>query len=403
MNSTKRSHPQPSILRSNLPPASPFPPAWAWFLDEVVPQWVKEHYSPKDSWKKKPFSLQDARFFSQGVEELSELFTEERPQGMPPYFQHPKYRSSYLLYFLPLQMAKFLTLFQQNENALAAALDHGMKTGHLRIADLGAGPGTASLAFLLWLLQNQWYPEKELPLIELYWSDINKDILKDGQALVDQIANSFPKTRGKISIQIEVVPWWKASSYLPHSLSLIFLGHILNESHKPRRESELNWSNLLKRADGGGVLMVEPATRKSSQTLSSLRDQFLESSWIENSSSSFWGPCLHSGACPLSQGRDWCHFSYPAQIPGQWFKFFSEALGSERHWVKLSYLWLSSSHYPAPQASPSLRRVISDPLSQGTQRSVLICEPNAPGRLSLHPKSHLSRGDCVQVHKTVSI
>src|ERR1700746_3744114 len=84
-----------------------FPAAWSWFFDEAVPAWVKTHYSPKESWKNKPFSREDAKFFFRGVDELSEIFTEERSRGIPDYFSHPKYRSAYLLYFLPLQAAKF--------------------------------------------------------------------------------------------------------------------------------------------------------------------------------------------------------------------------------------------------------------------------------------------------------
>src|SRR5689334_3916352 len=115
-----------------------FPPAWLWLVDEAIPTWVKKNYSPRDSWRDKPFSQEDAKFFFKGIEELSDLFTEERPKGMIPYFQHPKYRSSYLLYFLPLQAAKFLTLFQFYPAAIEATLDHGFKTGVIRIADLGA-------------------------------------------------------------------------------------------------------------------------------------------------------------------------------------------------------------------------------------------------------------------------
>src|SRR3954467_13416455 len=99
-----------------------FPPAWLWLVDEAIPTYVKKHYSPRESWKDKPFAKEDAHFFFRGIEELSELFTEERPRNIPAYFNHPKYRSSYLLYFLPLQAAKFLTLFQMHSKAIDAAI-----------------------------------------------------------------------------------------------------------------------------------------------------------------------------------------------------------------------------------------------------------------------------------------
>jgi len=166
-----------------------FPLAWPWFFDETLPAWVKNQYSPRDSWKDKPFSEADAQFFTKGILELSELFTDERPKSVPTYFNHPKFRSSYLLYFLPLQASKFTALFQMHGPALAAALAHAKETGVLRVADLGSGPGTASIALLLELLQKAAETQGfEIPPVEFDWFDTHRGILEDGRALVEQIA-----------------------------------------------------------------------------------------------------------------------------------------------------------------------------------------------------------------------
>jgi hypothetical protein len=319
-----------------------FPPAWLWLVDEAIPQWVKKHYSPQESWKDKPFSLDDAKFFFKGIEELSDLFTEERPKGMPAYFQHPKYRSAYLLYFLPLQAAKFLTLFETYPQAIEASLKFAKKEGVLRIADLGVGPGTASLSFLLVLLNQKLERGEELPPVELHWFDTQFGVMKDGQALVEQLANSFPKLRGKVQIFKNELPWWKAPSRLTSPMALTLIGHVLNESTAPQSEARVFWEKILNKAQGGGLLLAEPASRRPAQVLSSLRDDWIGSGLIEASPTRIWGPCLHAGACPVAQGRDWCHLSVPVQIPGRWFRGFSEALGSERQWLKYSYLWIAS-------------------------------------------------------------
>jgi len=385
-----------------------FPPAWPWFFDEAIPSYIKSHFSPRESWKTKPFDKEDARFFFKGIEELSDLFTEERPKGMPAYFQHPKYRSAYLLYFLPLQTAKFLALFQLHLKAFQAALDHGRKNQRLRVVDLGAGPGTASLSFLLTLLDPKFCPEKNLPPIEFHWFDTNETIMKDGKFLVEQLASHFPKLREKVQIHLHPSVWWKAPLEIPREIyreiSLTFMGHLLNESKAPQREAQIFWEKTIKHAQGGGILWVEPAARKPSQLLSTLRDGFFEAEFMEKSPTRIWGPCLHAGQCPLASGRDWCHFSYPAHIPGKWFKQFSEALGSERHWIKLSYLWLASSSYPAPLPDAKLRRVISDPLNQGQKQSVLICEPETPQHWVIPGRSPTSekcgRGDLINITYT---
>lgn len=380
------------------PGPSIFPPAWNDFIDEVIPSLVKKTYSPRDRWKDKPFSKEDAKFFFKGIEELSELFTDERPKGMPSYFQHSKFRSSYLLYFLPFQAAKFLTLFKLHPEAIRAALKHGSEKGTLRIMDMGAGPGTASLAFVLLLLSSEYRNLPLPPIIEFHWFDTNLTIMKDGMSILDLLLAQYPELQEKVRINTYEQPWWKAPFEIQEDASLVFMGHVLNENPAVLRQQVglPFWKKLFQKAQGGGVLMVEPAAKQSSQLLSQLRDEFIESNLVKNSPTQIWGPCLHAGKCPLAQGRDWCHFSVPTQIPGQWFKTFSLGLGSERQWVKYSYLWFASTAFPSPEPKEDLRRVISDPLqTANNQKTILLCEPTTPRRWPMPPHQNLYRGDLI--------
>lgn len=448
-----------SPSRTSAPPAGPnsvqFPPAWLWLVDEAIPTWVKDHYSPKESWKGKPFSELDAHFFFKGIEELSELFTEERPSQLPAYFRHPKFRSAYLLYFLPLQGSKFVTLLQLHRKAMEAALEHGKSQGVLRIADLGSGPGTASISFLLMLLTMKLAIGEELPPVELHWVDTDAKIMADGKAIAELLASHFPKLRGKVTIQTHVAPWWKAPKLIPGPTSLIFMGNVLNESYSkiprsmrqalelekeqesseaieldspevsqqelpedPEEESDTQTasprglsieaeaqlralSELTSRMSGGGLLLVEPAFKRPSQQLSTLRDFLFEKEILPREATSIWGPCLHAERCPLASGRDWCHFSVPVSIPGDWFKRFSKGLGSERQWVKFSYLWFAAPEHPAPKPSGHLRRVVSDPLQKTGIRNatVLICEPETPARHSFPAAQRVRRGDLIPLKK----
>lgn len=369
-----------------------FPAAWNKWIEEIIPAYTKETYSPKENWKKKPFSRDDAHFFFRGIDDLSDLFTEDRPAHLPNYFLHPKYRSAYLLYFLPFQAAKFISAFQLHRPAFEAALDHGKKTGSIKLADLGAGPGTATIAFLLWLLDQRL---KEFPKVEADWFDMNRSIMEDGKKIVDKLVEAYPQMKDKVEIRLHASLWAKAPKILPESLSLVLMGNVLNET-VISSQTQQTWLDLLEKSSGGGVLILEPAARRPSQLLSRLRDEFLEIGAMAPFSSSIWGPCLHAGRCPFAEGRDWCHFSVPARIPGQWFAEFSKGLGSERQWLKYSYLWIASRDYPAPEASRDLRRVISDPLDRGgptaTQETVLICEPETPRKIRV-PARRVHRGD----------
>jgi hypothetical protein len=387
-------------VKDPAPQGPAFPLAWGWFVDEAVPTWVKSTYSPRESWKDKPFSKDDLHFFSKGVLELSDLFTEERSRKIPDYFAHPKYRSSYLLYFLPLQAAKFITLFHLHSGAMQAMLAEARKSGTLRVSDLGAGPGTASIALLLWLLE----PAIEVNFkIELHWADLNQAIMEDGRALALKLASHFPKLRDRVSIETKTTPWWKLPSELPGPTQLSILGNVLNESPGgPLDFTKEKWGDLwhgvVARAEGGGLLMLEPAIRRAAQSLSKVRDNLLETELLARTGRSFWGPCLHAGSCPLGDGRDWCHFSVPARIPGQWFREFSETLGSERQWLKFSFLWLASPGNPAPEPQAALRRVVSDPLG-GDERGpqeVLICEPDAPAKIKISSNQRVHRGDIIR-------
>ncbi len=372
-----------------------FPVAWTWFFDECLPAWVKDRYSPRESWKGKPFSSEDGKFFLRGVRELSDLFTDARPKNLADYLAHEKYRSSYLLYFLPLQAAKFIALFILHAKAIDAALAHGRETGTLRVVDLGAGPATASIALLLLLLGRK----DELPeQIEFVLFDQNASILRDGEDLLNRIGESFPKTRGRVKVRRVVGDLWHTIYKEEGEVSLALFGHTVNE-YLPTRDGRPDprpFTHLFERtARGGGILWAEPAARIPSQTLSQLRDFFLEENLIESSPSRIWGPCLHAGRCPLAIGRDWCHFSIPGKVPGKWFGFFSKGLSKEKEWLKYSYLWITAAGDPNPErAAPEERLVLSDPLSRDprAKQEVLLCEPDAPNRYTLKPLEVARRG-----------
>jgi hypothetical protein len=455
------------VTRGTSPLTRPtdFPSAWEPFMNETVPNWVKRTYSPRESWKNRPFSRQDAMFFLKGVRELSDLFTDERPNQLPTYFNHPKFRSSYLLYFLPLQAAKFISLFQAHAEAIDHALIHARLKGALRVADLGSGPGTASLALLLHLLDRHELKGEELPkTIELDWFDTSRGILEEGKSLLKELTTAFPALEGRIAIRTHVRSWLEAPKLLPHACSLILIGNMLNEEsasnvhggaargrgkqqgRRPDRrriplEPEFTPSDedglegdigaevesrtdrfaatptfrviseLQRRTEGGGILLLEPAARAPSRLLSLLRDTLLDQEVIKKSPASLWGPCLHAGRCPLGEGRDWCHFSVPSEIPGEHFRFFSKGLGSERQWLKFSYLWLASADSPAASQLKlsRLRRVISDVIqppggTSGARQDkgmVLLCEPETAKRVSSKTArapdgSPLRRGDVHQ-------
>jgi len=387
-----------------FPEAVQFPKSWKWFMDQNLPQWVKDRYSPRESWKGKPFSREDAHFFFKGIEELSEIFTQERGRALQRYFEHPRFRSSYLLYFLPLQAAKFVTVLNRHEDFLLGQLKKS--EGVFRLADLGAGPCTASIAFLLWLLDR--CPEGQaLPKIEIHAVDTQGLVLKEGAELIELITNSFPRLRNQVRVSTESAKWqdWARSTAKSETRwDLMLLGHVLNEGRDRQLQS---WCDLYSRAGDAGILAIEPASKGASQGLSVLRDQIFQnfdpelrdedSAYPDLHAPSLVGPCPHIGACPLSEGADWCHFSFPAQVPGEWFTYFSKGLGSERQWLKFSYLWMT----PKKMAPTQLPLLVSDALTkrgthsaQGRTTAIeaLVCKPENTEKVSLQIPLEKLRG-----------
>jgi hypothetical protein len=232
--------------------------------------------------------------------------------------------------------------------------------------------------------------------VELEWYDENRDIMEDGRILVDLLAGELSKHGVSVSVKTAVAPLRKAMALAGGGMSLIMMGNILNELRKSRRMETENmaapFERLAGKACGGGILLVEPAVPGIAQDLAGLRDYMLEAGWIAGDPSSIHGPCLHAGPCPLAEGRDWCHCSVPVSAPGAIFRQFSEKLGSERHWLKFSYLWLAAAERPAATGNPQLRRVISDPL-KGRIPQVLLCEPGRARRLGDYACNSLHRGE----------
>lgn len=374
-----------------------FPARWTSVLDEVVPSFVKDRFSPSPAWKSKPFSKEDVDFFSKGLLELSEFFTTGREgKRLPNYFTTARFRSSYFLYFFGLQGAKFLTLFDRHPDAIRAALDHAVETGVLRIVDLGSGPGTASLAFLVFILDGLLGDSKEklrLPFsIELHWIDQNPTILKDGEAFLERILSSFPEIDGDVRLKTEARAWWKHPKEFSFDASLVLIGNLLNEAPDDAKIFQQGLAPFLEKPQGAGVLILEPAFREASQRVSRIRDEVM----LSPGPLPLWGPCLHSGKCPLSSGRNWCHFSVPASLPGSFFRKFSIKLGGIRDWLKFSYVWFAGRDSEKRARPPAgWLRVISDPMRTPQGMQNLLCRPER-FTYTKTPKKPLFRGEVIR-------
>lgn len=389
------------IQKSNplisLATPSSLPPHWTELLDEAIPPFIKERFSPQESWKNKPFTKDDLIFFSKGLTELSDFFTVDREGSrLPAYFTTARFRSSYFLYFFALQGAKFLSLFDKYPQAMDAAVEHATKTGTFRVIDVGSGPGTASFALLAYLF-NRYDKTKKIPFkVEMVWIDRNKTILEDGGLLLNNFLSYMDEYDGDFQLKKETRDWWKHGKDFNHQASLVLFGNVLNESPADPQNYQKGLLPFLEKPTGGGVLFIEPAFRVASQRLSQIRDEL---ALDEKRKTEIWGPCLHKLKCPLAEGRDWCHFSVPAKLPGKWFRQFSIKLGGVREWLKFSFLWVAASESAsktyAGSGATDWFRVVSDPIKTKQGMKTQVCTPEQISWMDSLGKRYF-RGDLVQ-------
>jgi len=371
-----------------------FPRSWTDLIDSVVPAVVKSRYSPRETWKNKPFTKDDVRFFGKGLVQLQETLTDDRESALHTgkYFRNPAARSSYILFYLPLHGAKFLTLYQQHQHLLDSLTVDPPQT--FRVLDLGSGPGTASLAFLAFFREKI---SATIPL-EFTWVDPDRKILEDGEAIFNAWkTQSFPDSPATVKLVSCLLQRYERRD----DFDFVLVGNVLNECGASENDEIALKRAIFPLITGTsryGTLLLEPASKASAQRLSRIRDEISKNVGI-------LGPCLHSGKCPLVEGRDWCHFSVHTQIPGTWFFEFSRLLGGRRDWLKFSYLWIKKGFEP-PKNSQQFRRVISDPIPTKDGTKILICQPETPDirplfrrdllRGSLIPVSYLENADPVR-------
>jgi hypothetical protein len=215
--------------------------------------------------------------------------------------------------------------------------------GVRRVLDLGAGTGAAGQAVA-----------ECLPGVEV--------------VPVDKVA----ATRGVIvaDLRREVRP-----PGLVGDFDLIVAAHLLNElaataTVAQRAALVFAWARELL-AEGGHILLIEPALRETGRDLLGVRDRLVEAGFF------VVAPCFWQGPCPaLVRDRDWCHDAAP--WPG-------ESVGLSR--ADFAYLLLSRGREDGVR-DKRVFRVVSDRLVEKGRLRVFGCGP--AGR---HPLVRLNRDE----------
>lgn len=212
------------------------------------------------------------------------------------------------------------------------------------LLDLGAGPGTATLAAsqIFPSLRQAQLREREAGMIEA-----GRQIFAEGPAVL----------REALWQQGDLLGPPGTDNPLPQA-ELILASYVLNEMSGPPRQRLLD-ALLASRAV---VVLIEPGTPTGYGHILELRERALAAG------RHIWAPCPHHNACPLA-GDDWCHF---AQRLGRsslqrYLKQGSQSFEDE----KFSYLVIS----PEPVSSPAAARILRHPRPGKGHIELSLCMP----------------------------
>jgi hypothetical protein len=198
-----------------------------------------------------------------------------------------------------------------------------------RAIDLGAGTGAVGRA-----LRARFGAALELTAVDV--------VAAPGVRRVD-LARELPAEAGRFDLVVAA-----------HLLNELYVDRSPSERARLRASRVLAWSEGLL-ADGGLVILIEPALRETSRDLLEVRDQVVAAGLV------VLAPCLRQGGCPaLQRERDWCHDAAPVE-------------GRPR--VDFSYLVLrrGAAGVAAPACDPELYRVVSDRLTEKGRLRIFGC------------------------------
>ncbi|HKC61578.1 MAG TPA: small ribosomal subunit Rsm22 family protein [Myxococcales bacterium] len=295
----------------------------------------------------------ELRRCARAVEDLHEGLVGRRELARASTYGQPAHLAAYLLWWWPQTYAKVRA-------ALALARSAGALQGlpgQPRILDVAAGPGAAGLALL--------------------------DALGGTALALDQSAAALSEGRALSggALRTQEADLRRGLPALESDFDLAVVANALSELPAPVRVPLIG---ALPVADGGAVLLIEPALRETGRALLEVRDELLlGGAWKAAA------PCLTQRPCPaLQHPRDWCTAQHAWDPPPHVGQLAAE-LGLRAD-QELAYAPLVLTRRVA-QPPPDVWRVVGVPQPEKGKKRLFVCSDQ--GRM---PVARLSRDATAQ-------
>lgn len=304
----------------------------------------------------------------EGVRRLSAMFTVGREDMKHDYWTDPVLRRAYLLYFLPVTVAKLATLLDELPT---------LPSRKLRVLDVGSGPGAGALAFLDHVTQGE---DRAWESSEVVAVDRNREVLRDAEFLWSQVAGSRPgRPMGAFrQVTLDLERPGSRAPWKGRVFDLIILSNSMNELFRSTADPIVRRAKLVEHllsalANDGTLMILEPALRGITRELHQVRDRILA-----GGHATVYSPCLHHHPCPaLIHPDDWCHEERPWSPPDV-VREIDAKVGFIKDALKFSYLLLRKDGRTIVDRAPAVHRVVSEKMEMKGEQRVWLC--NATGR-----------------------
>jgi ribosomal protein RSM22 (predicted rRNA methylase) len=141
------------------------------------------------------------------------------------------------------------------------------------------------------------------------------------------------------------------------------------------------------------LVLLDRGTPYGFHVLSRARQHLLES----NDQKYIVGPCPHEQTCPMSNSKDWCHFTQRLERPAL-LRHIKTAKNNHED-IKYSYLVLHKGQSRPSTPSFGWPRTIQQPLKRGGHVILDTCSPNGQLERMIVPKSQ-GKQDYYDARKT---
>lgn len=272
------------------------------------------------------------------VGELSAFFTSDRRSRPSHYLDTPERRVAYIAYFLRSNYNKLHAVLDEMKLLLEVALRSNNRV--FRILDLGAGPGTMTLAGLEYLNTLSASHPFHFVAVEPVREMLNEAV-QLFRCFRDRLG--IDEQRARLETHAETVQQFVRRPGVEDRFDLIVMANAWNEvldaAQLSLEAQMVLLSSLLDRLQpSGALILIEPALRETARSLHRLHDAVREQLPATN----VFAPCVHQRACPCvaaGNQKDWCHAEFPWK-PGERVTAIDTRIGNRKDALKFSYLVL---------------------------------------------------------------